>query len=34
MAKRRFRVEGGIYGGELVIGKVSNEFVIKVVYIT
>ncbi len=31
MAKRRFRVEGGIYGGELVIGKVSNEFVIKVV---
>lgn len=31
MAKRRYRVEGGRYGGELVIGKVSNEFVTKVI---
>ena len=31
MAKKRYRVEGGRYGGELVIGKVSNEFVSKVI---
>jgi len=31
MAKRKFRIEGGNYGGELVIGEVSNEFVTKVI---
>jgi hypothetical protein len=27
MAKRRFRIDGGRYGGELVLGTVSKEFV-------
>lgn len=31
MAKRKFRIEGGNYGGELVIGEVSNEFVAKAI---
>ena len=26
MAKRRFRIEGGNYGGELVLGEVSPAF--------
>ncbi len=26
MAKRRFRIEAGRYGGELTIGEVSKEF--------
>ena len=29
MAKRRFRIDTGYYGGETVIGEVSNEFVKK-----
>ena len=31
MAKRKFRIEGGNYGGELVIREVSNEFVAKAI---
>lgn len=31
MAKRKFRIEGSNYGGELVIGEVSNEFVSKAI---
>lgn len=31
MAKRRFRIDSGYYGGEAVIGEVSNEFVKKTI---
>lgn len=31
MAKRRFRIDSGYYGGETVIGEVSNEFVTKTI---
>ena len=31
MAKRKFRVEGGRYGGECVVGEVNNEFVKKAI---
>jgi len=31
MAKRRFRIDSGYYGGELVIGEVANEFVAKTI---
>lgn len=31
MAKYRYRIEGGRYGGEAVIGEVSNEFVRKAI---
>ena len=27
MAKRRFRIDAGRYGGELVIGKINADFV-------
>ena len=27
MAKYRYRIEGGRYGGELAVGTVTNEFV-------
>ena len=27
MAKRKYRIEGGHYGGECVIGEVNNHFV-------
>ena len=31
MAKRKFRIDTGYYGGETVIGEVSNEFVKKAI---
>ena len=31
MAKRRFRIDSGYYGGETVIGEVTNEFVTKTI---